>query len=175
MPGSIIHVGSSVHVNNSFLPVPPLNQLQDNNHAKQIVEISPALEHNLEVDVHHLSAPKVDRDDTENLLDTLTLIIDPSFKLNHKPLIDFDRNPNSQINHKLKNYTELEKRVKNQPSGRRDVRIIRKRRVARVENSSKQRLELGKKRETPKHIWYKQHPDLFSANGQTKLFPKKSE
>ncbi|KAH0902849.1 hypothetical protein HID58_042352 [Brassica napus] len=28
MPGSIIHVGSSVHVNNSFLPVPPLNQLQ---------------------------------------------------------------------------------------------------------------------------------------------------
>ncbi|KAF2544064.1 hypothetical protein F2Q68_00030710 [Brassica cretica] len=41
---------------------------KDNNHAKQIVEISPALEHNLEVDVHHLSAPKVDRDDTENLL-----------------------------------------------------------------------------------------------------------
>nr|VDD50387.1 unnamed protein product [Brassica oleracea] len=28
MPGSIIHVGSSVHVNNSLLPVPPLNQLQ---------------------------------------------------------------------------------------------------------------------------------------------------
>ncbi|KAF3529762.1 hypothetical protein DY000_02039267 [Brassica cretica] len=28
MHGSIIHVGSSIHVNNSLLPVPPLNQLQ---------------------------------------------------------------------------------------------------------------------------------------------------
>ncbi|KAF2569619.1 hypothetical protein F2Q68_00023898 [Brassica cretica] len=41
-------------------------QQKDNNHAKQIV--SPALEHNLEVDVYHLSAPTVDRDDTENPL-----------------------------------------------------------------------------------------------------------
>lgn len=43
-------------------------QQKDNNHAKQIVEISPALEHNLEIDVHHLSVPTVDRDDTENPL-----------------------------------------------------------------------------------------------------------
>ena len=43
-------------------------QQKDNNHAKQIVEISPAFEHNLEIDVHHLSVPTVDRDDTENPL-----------------------------------------------------------------------------------------------------------
>ncbi|CAG7890525.1 unnamed protein product [Brassica rapa] len=49
-------------------------QQKDTSHAKQIegllseLEISPALEHTLEVAVHHPSAPAVDRDDTENPL-----------------------------------------------------------------------------------------------------------
>ncbi|KAH0852109.1 hypothetical protein HID58_094204, partial [Brassica napus] len=57
-----------VSIPSKVLKLDIIPQQKDNNHAKQIVEISPALEHNLEVDVHHLSAPTVDRDDTENPL-----------------------------------------------------------------------------------------------------------